>query len=110
MWSLGNVTIHVDKDSGWQAKPRKGTVELLDTEYSVIHYAGRPSYARSLSFVVFSGYAEEVLPLLTEESVTLVEDSGASTSVTIMDLKGERLYDYKLRDIYRVNVELLQVD
>lgn len=109
MWTLNGTRIYVEKDSDWQVEPRKGTVELLDTNYSIIHTAGTPSYKRSLTFVVFSGY-DNLLPLIGQDSVTLLDDSGTSTNVTIMSWKAERLYDYKLREIHRINMEVIKAD
>lgn len=110
MWKLNNARIYVEKDSGWYCTPRKGTVELLDTSSSILHTAGRPSYRRDLSFVVFSGFASTILPLVSQDSITLEDDLGTSTTVSILDFKPERLYDYKLREIHRCNITVLQVD
>ncbi len=110
MWKLDDTRIYVEKDSGWYCTPRKGTVELLDTEYSIIHTAGRPSYKRDLTFVVFSGYYTEILPKLSVDSVTLLETGGSTTSVSILEMRPERLYDYLGREIFRVDANLIEVD
>lgn len=107
---INNVRIYVEKDSGWQYRPRKGTVELLDTDYSIIHTAGRPSYSRSITFVVFSGYATDILPVANMTSVNYEDIEGTVTAVSVMDFKSEKLYDYFGRDIYRVSMELLKDD
>lgn len=109
-YKINNTRIYVEKDSGWQYKPRKGTVELLDTNYSIIHTAGRPSYSRSITFVVFSGYANDILPIANMTSVNFEDSAGTVTAVSVMDFKPEKLYDYFNRDIYRVSMELLVDD
>jgi hypothetical protein len=109
-WYLNNTRIYVEEDSGWKADPRKGTIELLDTNYSIIQSAGRPSYERDITFVVFSGYTTNILPIITTASIVLIDDSGTSTDVSIMKLAPTRLYDYSGREVFRVNTTLKQVD
>jgi len=109
-WHLNSVRIYVEEDSGWNAEPRKGTIELLDTNYSIIHDAGRPSYERDLTFVIFSGYAADILPLLTSGIVVLTDDEANETNVSIMTAPATRLYDFEGRIIFRVNANLKVVD
>jgi len=109
-WYLNGVRIYVEEDSGFHAEPRKGTIELLDTEYSIIHTAGRPSYDREITFIVFSGYATSILPLLTEASIVFKDDADVETNVSLMKAPGTRLYDFSGREIFRVNALLKQVD
>jgi len=109
-WYLNGVRIYVEEDSYWQAEPRKGTIELLDTNSSIIHTAGRPSYDREITFVVFSGYGTNILPTLTESSVVFKDDSDTSTNVSVFKLNPTRLYDYEGREIFRVNASLKVVD
>jgi len=109
-WKLGGIRIYVEDDSGWKATPRKGTIELLDTNYSILQTAGRESYRRELNFIVFSGYAVGILPLAVEDSVTLEDDEGNETTVSIMNLTPSRLYDYKDRKVHRVKAELMVVE
>jgi hypothetical protein len=109
-WRLNGVRIYVEDDSGWQPNPRKGEINLLDTEYTIVHHAGRESHRRELGFVVFSGYYENILPLANMDSISLEDDEGATTDVTVISLTPERLYDYLDRNIHRVKVELLQDD
>lgn len=108
-WTLDGHRIYVEKDSGWYYTPRKGTVELLDTDYSILHTAGNPSYRRDLTFVVFENFETDILPLAAEATVTLIDDTSTSSNVSILEFKSERLYDYKLRKIYRVNITVIQV-
>ncbi len=110
MWKLNETRVYMEKDSGWYCEPRKGTVELLDTSSSILHTAGRPSYRRDLTFVTFSGFSTDVLPLVDDDTVTLEDDLGNTTSVSILNFKPERLYDYKLREIHRCNITVIQVD
>lgn len=110
MWKLNNVRIYVEKDSGWYCTPRKGTVELLDTNSSILHTAGRPSFRRDITFVFFGDIDTNILPMIAANTVSLEDDAGSVTTVSIMDFKSERLYDFKLRKIYRCNISLLQVD
>ena len=109
-WKLGGVRIYVEEDSGWKPTPRKATIELIDTVYSIIQTAGRQSHRRDLQFVVFSGYAASILPLAVEDTITLEDDDGNETDITIMNLTPTRLYDYNGRLIHRVKVELLMDD
>jgi len=109
-WYLNGIRIYVEEDSSWKADPRKGTIELLDTNYSIIHTAGRPSYDREITFVVFSGYATNILPLVSSGTVTFTDDSATTTDVTIMKAPATRLYDFEGREIFRVSATLKQVD
>ena len=107
---LNGVRIYVEEDSSWKTEPRKGTIELLDTEYSIIHTAGRPSYDREITFVVFSGYLASILPTLTIASVNFTDDTPTTTAVTVMKLSPTRLYDYQGREVFRVSATLKEVD
>ena len=109
-WKLNGIRVYVEDDSGWNSTPRKGTIELLDTSYSIIQTAGRESYKRELSFVVFSGYVANILPLAVEDSITLEDDDGVITNVSIMGLNATRLYDYDDRKVHRVKLDLLVID
>ena len=109
-WQLNGVRIYVESDSGWKPTARKGVIELLDTTSSILQTAGRQSHRRDLQFVVFSGYSTSILPIATLGTVTLVDNFGTSTSVSVMNMSPERLYDYNNRDIHRVKVELMEID
>lgn len=109
-WYLNGVRIYVEEDSNWTVEPRKGTIELLDTNYSIIHTAGRPSYDREVTFVVFSGYYASILPLVSSGTVTFTDDNDVQTNVTIMKAPATRLYDYQGKEVFRVNATLKQVD
>ena len=109
-WKLGGIRIYVENDSGWKPTPRKATIELLDTMYSILQTSGRESHRRDLQFVVFSGFTNSILPLISEDSITLEDDEAVETDVTILDMSTERLYDYLNRKIHRVKVELLVID
>ena len=60
--------------------------------------------------MVFSGYVESILPLLTEASIVFIEDDTTETNVTVMKAPATRLYDFSGRMIFRVNASLKQVD
>lgn len=109
-WRLDGVRVYVEDDSGWKSTPRKGTIELLDTNYSILQTAGRASYRRDLQFVVFSGYAESILPMAALDSVTLEDDDGIETLISVMSLNPTRLYDYHDRLVHRVKAELMVVE
>lgn len=109
-WKLSGIRIYVENDSGWKPIPRKATINLLDTTSSILQTAGRESHRRELQFVVFSGFANNILPLASENSVTLEDDDDVETTVSILNMSPERLYDYHDREVHRIKVELLEID
>jgi hypothetical protein len=107
-WTLGGERIYVEKDSGWQTKPRIGKIEILDSEQTIIHRAGRPSYNRSIQFVVFSGYKDNILPLCSGVQA-LVSDQGAEGNVHIESMQAERLRDIsRTTPVFRVTMECIK--
>jgi len=116
-WYLGGCRVYVEKDTGWQSNPRMGEIEVLDSKETIIHNAGRPSYARTLVFVVFSGYHNNILPLADNlvypSGVILLSDQlpagNGEGKVHIKSLKAERLYDRsRTTAVFRVTSELIQ--
>lgn len=117
MWYLGGYRIYVEKDSGWQTTPRLGEINVLDSQQTLLHDAGRPSYIRSLTFVVFSGYHESIIPLANNtvhsDGLLLLSDQHPAAPgegyVYVKTMKADRLYDRsRLTAVYRVTVELIQ--
>jgi len=107
-WYLGGVRIYVEKDSDWQVDPRLGMIDVLDSSQTIVHHAGRPSYLRSLTFVVFSGYQENILPLATGSGIPLVSDQGAQGNVIVKNFKADRILDIsRITPVYRVTTELI---
>jgi hypothetical protein len=109
-WKLDGVRIYVEEDSGWKSTARKGEINLLNTNYTIVHTLGRESYRRELQFVVFSGYYESILPIEAKSSVVFEDDDGVTTNVTVINMEPERLYSFHDRKIHRVRVELMQDD
>jgi len=107
-WYLNGVRIYVEEDTGWQHTPRLGEIDVLDSTQTIIHYAGRPSYTRQIVGVVFSGYHNNILPIV---SGILLSDQGNEGMVIVKSCKGKRLQDIK-RDtaVYRVTLDLIQGD
>lgn len=109
-WYLDSIRIYVEDDSGWIPQPRKGEIDLLDTNYTIIHTAGNRSYRRTITFVVFENYETSILPIAAKASVAFVDDSGTSTDVSVLSFSPERLYDYLGQKIFRVKAELIKDD
>ena len=108
-WRLNGVRIYVEDDSGWVPTPRKGLINILNSNNTIVHQAGREAHTRSLSFVVFSGYYASILPITAMGTVTLEDDSGTETDITVLDMKSERLYDYHDRKVHKVKIELMEI-
>lgn len=111
-WTIDGNRIYVEKDTGWQSERRQAEIDVLDSSKTIIHDSGRPSYKRSIQFVVFSGYAANILPLQdAASSYTLVSDQGSEGSVFVKSLEPERLqainYD---TPVYRVTMEMTKDD
>lgn len=116
-WYLGGERIYVEKDTGWTTNPRIGEVDVLDSKQTIIHNAGRPSHRRTIVFVVFSGYHDNILPLADNlvypSGVILLSDQNPAGvgegKVHIKSMKGERLLDIsRTTAVYRVTSELIQ--
>jgi len=111
-WYIGGKRIYVEKDSGWQTTPRVGEVNVLDSNETILHCAGRPSYNRDITFVVFSGYFNTILPLAacSVSGIALVSDQGAEGNIVIKALKPDRLYDRsRTTPVYRVTMSCIKV-
>jgi len=108
-WTINGVTIHVEEDSDWKWTPRIGEINVLDSTQTLIHHAGRPSYTRTLQFVVFSGYQENILTLPSGQVVPLVSDLGAQGNVTIKSVSAKRLLDISRNTgVYRCTMEIIK--
>lgn len=109
-WYIHGQRIYVEKDTGWQASPRRGEIDVLDSTQTLIHCAGRPSYKRTLTFVLFSGYHANILPLADICSgIPLISDQGAEGDVYIMNLKADRIFDTsRTTPVFRITAELLK--
>lgn len=108
-WRLNSVRIYVEDDSGWNPTPRKGLINILNSNNTIVHQAGREAHKRSISFVVFSGYYNSILPITAMGTVVFEDDAGTQTNVTVLSMSAERLYDYHDRKIHRVKVELMEI-
>ena len=105
-WTLAGQRIYVEQDTAWQHTPRIGEVNVLDSEETILHYAGRPSYTRQIVFVVFSGYGTNILPIT---SGILVSDQCNEGQVVVKSCKGTRLFDTsRTTSVVRVTMELLK--
>ena len=92
-WYIDGKRIYVTDDTGWEVVPRQGDINIIDSEQTIIHFGGRESYKRSLVFVVFSGYAANILTLPVDSAVPLISDQGAQGDVVIRNIKGKRMFD-----------------
>ena len=105
-WFLDGHRVYVEKDSGWAHDPRIGEVNILDSNQTIIHTAGRPSYTRDITFVVFSGYHANILPITDG---ALVSDQGAEGDVVVKSMSAERLQDIKRTTaVFRVTCSLVK--
>lgn len=105
-WTLDGHRIFVEKDSGWDHAPRIGEINVLDSSQTIIHTAGRPSYTRDITFVVFSGYHATILPIT---GGALVSDQGAEGDVIVKSCGAERLQDIKrTAAVFRVTMTLVK--
>jgi len=111
-WTLGGVRIYVEEDTGWLRSRRQAKIEVLDSNKTIVHDAGRPSDRREITFVMFSGYENSVLPLLSGSGVELVSDQGSQGNVIIMGEPSTtrlRAINYDT-PVYRVTMELMKDD
>lgn len=105
-WTLNGVRIYVEDDTDWQWTPRIGEIDVLDSTQTIMHHAGRPSYKRTLQFVIFSGYHANILSLPSGIAIPLVSDLGAQGDVTIKSIKAKRLLDTsRTTGVYRCTCE-----
>lgn len=108
-WTIEGVRIYVEEDTDWICVPRIGEINVLDSTETIIHRAGRPSYTRTIQFVVFSGYQANILPLCVASGITLVSDQGGQGDVWIKSAKAKRLLDTsRVTPVYRVTMELIK--
>lgn len=108
-WYLDGKRIYVEKDSGWIAERRSAFIEPLDSTQTTIHDSGRPSYRRTLQFVVFSGFHENILPLADGTYKPLLSDQGNEGNVYINTFEPERLHDISRETaVFRVTTELIK--
>jgi len=109
-WYINGKRIYVEEDTGWKVTSRLSEIDVLDSTKTIFHYAGHPSYTRSLTFVVFSGYYADILSLPLGEGVTLISDLG-SESVIIKSIEPKRLRDIsRTTAVMRCTMELAYND
>lgn len=106
-WHLDDIRIYVEKDSGWKVDPRRGKIDVLDSTQTIVHCAGRPGYTRSIQFVVFSGYFNQILPMAELCSgVELCSDIGIQGYIIVDSFNPERLQALNHPNpVYRVTME-----
>ncbi len=92
-WYIDGKRVYVTSDTGWQVVPRQGDINILNSSQTIVHFAGRESYKRALVFVVFSGYAANILTLPVDSAVPLISDQGAEGDVVIRSIKSKRMTD-----------------
>ncbi len=111
-WYLGGVRIYVEEDSGLLRNRRQAMIEVIDSQSTIIHDSGRPSDRREITFVVFSGYEANVLPLINGSGHELISDQGSEGNwVIVGDPSPERLYAINYdTPVYRVTMELMKDD
>jgi len=109
-WFIESVRIYVEEDSGLLTTPRIGKIDVLDSNQTILHHAGRPSYTRTLTFVVFSGYHAAVLPLADGAAKTLTSyDETNEGDYIITSLKGKRLQDIsRTTRVFRITMDLVK--
>lgn len=111
-WYLNSERIYVEEDSGWKVERRNSEIDILDSNKTIIHDAGRKSYTRDITFVVFSGYENRILPIIDNASgISLTSDQGAQGNVYVHRFEPKRLQDVS-RDtpVYRITMELTKDD
>jgi len=111
-WTYGGVRIYVEEDTGILRGRRQARIEVLDSTQTAVHDAGRPSDRRELTFVMFSGYENNFLPLANGSGHALVSDEGSQGNWIIMGEPGAnrvRALNYDT-SVYRVTMELMKDD
>lgn len=111
-WTYGGVRIFTEKDSGKIPNPRIDEVNpLATTETTYVHTAGRDSYTRSLTVVVWEGNWSSLLALVDGAEHALVSDAGAEGDWVIMNIKPKRIQALNKTDhpVVRVALDLMEV-
>lgn len=106
-WTLGGLSITVQDDSLDYPIVRMGRLGPLEHNYSIGHYGGTESMARDIRFTIFSGYDDNLIPLVGSGYHTLVSDQGAEGDYFIVSVRGERLQALnKLSSVFKVTATL----
>lgn len=111
-WTLGGVRIYVTEDTGPIRGRRQARIEVIDSIKTTVHDAGRPSDRREITFYVFSGYENDILPLVNGSGVELVSDEGSQGNWIIMGEptpQRQRAINYDT-SVYTVTMELMKDD
>ena len=106
-WTLGGLSIAVQDDSLDYPIVRMGRLEPLEHNYSIGHYGGTESAARDIKFTIFSGYDDNLIPLVGSGYHALVSDQGEEGDYFIVSIRGERLQALnKLSSVFKVTASL----
>lgn len=91
-WSLGGVTIYVDKDSYWKRELVMARLQVIGATSETLHYGGCRSRTRELGFYVESQANMNSIQSMSGGSapVELVSDQGSEGNVHILSLTPER--------------------
>lgn len=111
-WYYGGVRIYVEEDTGAKRSRRQAMIEILDSASTIIHDSGRPSDRRELTFVVFSGYDANILPLCNGSGHELISDEGSLGNWVIVGEPSPnrvRAINYAT-PVHRVTMELMKDD
>lgn len=111
LWSLGGISMSVEKDSSDTPIMRMGELGPLDSSKTILHYGGTESYDRELTAVMwnYSGYVNTFMPLIGSGYHALVSDDGAQGDYFIQSCKPERLNDFiscSGNSPVRINIQL----
>lgn len=103
VWSIGGISIVVEKDSLDYPKLRVGLIDILDCSGAHVHYAGTEAYYRNVGFVLFDEFDTAIAPIIGSGSYEFVSDQGAEGNYTIVSATPTRLQALNYASpVYRV--------
>ena len=106
-WTLDGISITVEEDSLDYPAVRMGVLNPLEYNYSIGHYGGTESAYRDIRFTIFSGYDEQLVPLVGSGYYPLVSDQGVEGNYFITTVRAERLQALnRLSPAFRVTANL----
>jgi len=110
--SIGGQTIVISEDSDWQVEATYGEINPIGATSTVLHYAGTPSYKRTISgWILIDGVHDAIKAMAAASSAVnlTTNDDGSQGNVQIMSYSPQKRmacnYAYP---IYKYTMQLMQ--
>jgi len=110
--TIGGQTIIISEDSDWQVEPQYGELLPIGATSTVLHYAGTPSYRRTIAgWILDDGVHDAIVAMAAASSAVnlTTNDDGSQGNVQILSYSPQKRHANNYAyPIYRFTMELMK--